>query len=145
MNQFLNNHKETVLGLALIVIIFYAGRYTAPTKVETKTVTVEVEKEQKHENKVVVQRIGKDGTTTVITHVITDTNTSINKIDRTDKVIENNKPSLNVYAMAGLDVSNPQNGFVFGAHVSKQILGPVSIGLFGLTNKTIGASVGFSF
>jgi hypothetical protein len=60
-------------------------------------------------------------------------------------VVESKKSTLNVYAMGGLDVTSPQNGFIVGAHVSKQLIGPVSIGLFGFTNKTAGVSIGMSF
>jgi hypothetical protein len=38
--------NKIIITVVVIVSVFYVGRYTAPTKVETKTITVEVEKEK---------------------------------------------------------------------------------------------------
>lgn len=145
MKTFLSKHWETVLGILMIVAIFYAGRYTAPTKVETKTVTVEVEKTKVVEKKVIVEKTNPDGSKTTVTTVDTNTETQTDSTSNTTTVKENKKSTLNVYAMGGLDVTNPANGFIVGAHVSKQLIGPISIGLFGFTNKTAGVSIGMSF
>ena len=53
-----------------------------------------------------------------------------------------------ISALAGAQISNPltgQAGTVYGAHIQRDILGPVSIGLWGLSNATVGGSVGISF
>lgn len=145
MKQFLSKNYEAIGGVIIIVIAFYCGKYAAPTKVETKVVTVEVEKTKVVEKKVIVEKVNPDGSKTTVTTVDTNTETQTDTNTNSTTIKENKKSSLNVYAMGGLDVSNPANGFIVGAHVSKQLLGPVSIGLFGFTNKTTGVSVGFSF
>lgn len=140
-----NDRWQVIAGLIMLIIAFAWGRYSAPTKVETKTITVEVEKTKVVEKKVIVEKVNPDGSKTTVTTVDTNTETQTDTNTNSTTVKENKKSTLNVYAMGGLDVTNPANGFIVGAHVSKQLLGPVSIGLFGFTNKTAGVSVGFSF
>jgi hypothetical protein len=145
MKAFLNKYGETLGGILIIVIAFYYGKYSAPTKVETKTITVEVEKTKVVEKKVIIEKVNPDGSKTTVTTVDTNTETQTDTTSNSSTVKETKKPSLNVYAMGGLDVTNPANGFIVGAHVSKQLLGPISIGLFGFTNKTAGVSLGMTF
>lgn len=144
MKSFLNKNKEALGGIIIIVLAFYVGRYTSPTKVETKNVTIEIEKIKQHQDTIIVEKVNKDGSKETTTRIITDTDKDASKTSEQTKIVEN-KPSLNVYALGGLDVTNPANGFIVGAHVSKQLLGPISIGVFGFTNKTVGVSVGMSF
>jgi len=139
-----NNRWQAVAGLLLLLGAYALGRYVAPTKTITKTVTVEVEKTKTHEDKVIVERIEKDGTKTTTTHVVTNTETDKKANTKQEQIVENKKSSLLVSALGGVDITKP-NGLIFGAHVSRQTLGPVHIGLFGLTNGTIGASVGLQF
>lgn len=140
-----NNRWQAVVGLLLLIGAYAVGRWASPEKVITKTVTVEVEKKQEKTNTVIVKVTKPDGTVTETTTTNTETNTETKTKDKSETIVQNKKQSLHISALAGLDVTNPAGGFVFGAHVSKQILGPVSIGLFGLTNKTVGASIGLSF
>lgn len=139
-----NDRWQVIAGLIMLIIAFAWGRYSAPTKVETKTVTVEVEKIQQHQNTVIVEKVNKDGSKETTTRIITDTNKNTAKASEQSKLVEK-KSALNVYGLGGLDISNPSGGFFVGAHISKQLIGPVSFGVFGLTNKTAGISVGLSF
>lgn len=53
---------------------------------------------------------------------------------------------LNVSALAGVDLSNLRAVVpVYGVSVTKQVLGPVTVGAFGLTNGVIGVSLGMEF
>ena len=142
-----------IIITVLVVTAFAAGRFLTPekVKVETRTVTVEVIKKEENTqvDTHVVEVTKPDGTKIVET--TTQTNTQITTIKDKDKTTEasktvsSNTQTLAVNVLAGLDVTNPSNGFVYGAHVSKQLLGPISFGLFGLTNKTAGISVGLRF
>jgi hypothetical protein len=143
MKSFLSNNWKVVVGILIIVVAFSFGRYTAPTKVETKTVTVEVEKVKIDRNRIVIEKTNKDGSKIKITRSSSMTDRNTQTSQQSTKLVEN-KSSLNISALAGVDVTKP-TGIVFGAHVSKQLIGPVSIGVFGLTNKTVGASIGLSF
>jgi hypothetical protein len=142
MKSFLNKNWDGILGLLLLVVCFYLGRYTAPTKVETKTVAVEVEKVKTNQNVVIVEKINKDGSRVKITQSSSQTYKNTETSVKNSKVVEN-KPSVNIHAMAGLDVLNPK-GVVVGVHANKQILGPISLGVFGFTNNVIGLSLGMS-
>ena len=145
MKKFPVKNWEAIVGVVIIVVTFYAGKHSAPTKVETKVVTVEVEKAKVVEKKVIVEKVNKDGSKTTVTTI--DTNTEKERSSAASNISskENKKSPLNVSVMGGLDISDPANGFIVGAHVTKQLLGPISFGLFGLTNGTAGVSVGFSF
>jgi hypothetical protein len=119
----------------------------APTKIETKTVMVEVEK--KHEdtktNEVKVEIIKPDGTRTITTNTKTETKTDIEKNSRVDSntIVEHKSQGTNINILAGVDILNPK--LVYGGHITRDIFGPFSIGIFGFTNGLAGASVGFRF
>lgn len=142
MKSFLSKNWDGILGILLLVFCFCLGRYTSPTKVETKTVTIEVEKVKTNQNVVVVEKVNKDGSRVKITKASSQTYRNTENSTQNTKVVEN-KPSVNIHAMAGLDVLNPK-GVVVGVHANKQILGPISLGVFGFTNNVIGLSLGMS-
>lgn len=52
-------------------------------------------------------------------------------------------PKVNLAGLAGIDFSKKTP--VYGASISKQLLGPVTLGVWGLTNSTIGVSIGLEF
>lgn len=145
MKKFLNKNWDAIGGVIIIVIAFYTGKHYAPTKVETKVITVEVEKTKVVEKKVIVEKVNPDGSKTTVTTIDTNTEKENTTASNNTTIKENKKQPLNVHAMGGLDITNPSGGFIVGAHVSKQILGPISFGLFGLTNGTAGISLGLSF
>lgn len=144
MKTFLSKNWDAIAGFLMLIGCFYWGRYTAPTKIEIQTKTIEVEKVQQHQDTVIVEKVHKDGSKETTTRIVTDTNKNTTKASEQNKIVEK-KSSLNIYALGGIDVSNPANGFTIGAHISKQLLGPISLGVFGFTNKTAGISVGFNF
>jgi len=137
--------NKYIIGGVLLALVaaFAAGRYLTPTKVETKIVTVEVEKKHE-ETKTKTTTVKKpDGTTTTTTESDTkvDTNTTTNS--KSDTIVEHKVGTLNISALAGADVTIPR--LVYGLSVTKSIIGPVTIGLWGLSNKTVGGSIGFQF
>lgn len=143
----MSNKYYILIGVVLLAGGYYIGRATTPTKIETKTITVEVEK--KHEdtktNEVKVEVIKPDGTKTITTHTNIETKTDSTKTDNTKSqtVVQNKHSSTNINIFAGVDIFNPK--LVYGAHISRDIFGPISIGIFGFTNGLAGASVGLSF
>ena len=153
------SNKVKVLIVAGVAVLFFAvGRYTAPGKVVTQVKTVEVDRKvddsdtTKHEHKKVVIVTKPDGTSvTTITdntnsdtkdHAVDNSTTTTSQLTTTEK----NKASdnLTVYGLAG---SNLLHGgaITYGGMVTKPLLGPVSIGVFGMTNLTCGASIGLTF
>lgn len=153
-------------GAAIVIILvsFAAGRYTVPTKttVETKTVTqtkedkntqVDTDKDQ-HVQTIQVQVKKPDGTvvTTTRTERDTDTKQEMKQDDKTDTASTTQTKTetvrlggnLNVLVTAGVDVTSP-TGLVYGLSLSRPILGPILIGAWGMTNKTVGFSLGLQF
>ena len=50
-----------------------------------------------------------------------------------------------ISALAGFSPFSDPHTPVYGGHVSTQLLGPINVGAFGLTNGTIGMSLGLDF
>ena len=157
----------TVISLA---VAFAFGRYTTPVKTVEVIKTVEVDKKtddkktdrQKDDNSVttIVEVTHPDGTkekTTTITHKTQDhTKTDESRREEDSKSSETTKETyrssgrVTISALGGLYLPNfpsslasPQR--VYGIAVSKEVLGPLSIGVFGLNDYTAGISVGLSF
>ncbi len=142
---------------------FAFGRYSTPEKIKIETKIVEVEKktddkkiidkEKKHV-KTTVTEIDKPDGTKIITSVTTDDSTDDTKTTdiatddttkNTDITKEVTKGSnkVTVAALGGIDFTNGH--YVFGASVSRPLLGPVTFGLFGLSDLTFGISLGLQF
>lgn len=158
------------LGLLLLGAAF--GRFTTPEKVrvETKTVTVEVEKKQeqqktntdtdrdRHRETTTTEITKPDGTREVVTHTTddtktdrhtdqvknTDTESTKNESASTMKEVTRGSSPVTVSALLGvkLSLSSP---VVYGAAVSRPILGPVTVGAFGMSDATLGVSLGLTF
>ena len=140
----MTRNQYIIVGV-LILLAAAAGRFLSPEKIVTKTVTVEVEKTNTKQDSTTIKVTKPDGTITETTTTKTETNTTTNSTNKTETIVQGKKSSLNVSALAGINVTNPAGGIIFGGHISKQILGPVSIGVFGLSNGTAGLSVGLQF
>lgn len=141
----MTTQNKIIIVVVLMVASFAGGRYLTPEKVVTKTVTVEVEKSKENikDNTIIVEEIKPDGTKKITTKKDIQT-IIVNKRENNTK--ENtettNKSSSTILSvMGGVNVLNP-TGMIFGGHVSRQLLGPLHIGIFGLTSGTFGASVG---
>ena len=154
----MSNKVKVLIVAAVALVCFAVGRYTAPSKVTVQTKVVEVDHKvddsdtKTHEHKKVVIVTKPDGTSvTTITdstnsdtkdHSVDISTTTTNQTTTTDK--SKNFNNLTVYALAG---SNLLHGgaITYGAMVTKPLLGPVFMGLFGMTNLTCGASIGLTF
>jgi len=152
--------KAAIIAAAVLGA-FAAGRYTAPAKVKVETKTVEVEKkvEQKerdrHRETVIVEVTKPDGTRERTSKTVEDTETKTQKTDNlstsTSQLSEVTRKN-SVLAVSLLAGARPEfsggfsvGPFVYGAHVSKQVLGPISLGAWGLTSGEFGLSAGLQF
>lgn len=139
---------EVIVGLVILAVGIAGGYAMTPTKVEIREKIVEkrVESTEKKRDRelVKVQIKRPDGTV--------ETRTELkDKQDETSKT-ETNKSSESekiVSKGTGLGVQffvrGPLNEPTYGADVYKKILGPVSVGAFGFTDKVWGLSVGLEF
>lgn len=154
---------KIIIVITALTVSFAAGRYSVSVKKteETKTVAVKVETENKQKDVkkrkkthvVKTEVIKPDGSKTVTTVVDHDTNvdskdttvtqeTEHKTSDEKTTVVKGDQ-KLTISALAGVDFTG--NKMVFGAALTKPVLGPITLGIFGLSNNTVGGSVGLSF
>lgn len=164
MDSLSTKTKLTIVAVysALLVSSTY---YFSPTKVkiETKTVevvkTVEVEKKDTSKDRkrkfVVIEKKDKDGsyekTTTVTDDTSSDSKTDIakdttdSKATETTKVTERATDKVTISALGGINPFKPTDGPVYGASISKPMLGPITGGLWGISSGVMGCSLGLTF
>lgn len=137
-----------VIGVVLLLmgLSYGFGRYMQPAKVETKIVTVQVEKTTVKDKTTTTTTKKPDGTVIVVENKDVETKTEEKTNTNSDTVTLAKKQNLHVSALFGIDLDNGLGrDIVYGAHISKDIIGPVSIGLWGMSNRSGGASLGISF
>lgn len=142
----LTKYWKYFLVLLLMISSFGLGYYKMPSKVETKTVTVTVEKlvQEVKQNTKQVAVIKKDGTEVITTDINTDTNTEDDTSIKEDTTkIVTRDSGISISALAGFDLNGVTP--IYGGSVSKQVLGPIEFGIWGLTSKTVGISIGAHF
>jgi hypothetical protein len=150
-----------IVFVVAVACAFASGRLLAPVKVVTKVVEVEKKVEttatQKDEHKetTVVETQRPDGTKQTTTKIVEDASTHAKtaETDQTNKSsvseVTRDSSSLSISLLAGAPLT--LNGGLgvglpaYGVHVSKRILGPISVGAFGFSNGLAGVSVGLSF
>jgi VCBS repeat-containing protein len=147
--------KNEILAAGLLIVASFAlGRFSISAVSATKLVESDNKTEQKeldkdtHTKTETVTIKKPDGTTKTVTTI--DTTAEV-KIDDKKTEVDNKvqtstpvkRPTINVSALAVLDL---RTGLpAYGASASKEILGPVTVGAFGLTNGVLGISIGLDF
>lgn len=161
----LTTRNKIIIVTSGMILSFAAGRWLTPVKIKTETKIVTIEKkvedkkisstDDKHIKTTITEVHKPDGTQTKTT-VTEDTSVAQLKVDDnkqddvkstsdTTKTITKESSKLHISALLGVNVLNPSSGLSYGALVSKDIVGPLNIGLFGLSTGQAGASVGVSF
>lgn len=161
---------KVIIATVSLAIAFAAGRYLTPVKIKTEIKTVVVEKKvettkvvqnkKRHKKTVIVQTQKPDGEKDVTTTITDDTNTgtdtkiadttSVDKEQDAKKEVTKESSHLMVSILGGVQVNassllSGTSPLVYGAHVQKSLLGPINIGLFGLSNGILGCSAGLIF
>lgn len=159
-------NTKTKIGLVIgsLLTAYAFGYYESPEKIKTVTQTVEVEKKtenketdvnrDKHRQTTTTETTKPDGTKTKTTTTTEDTTTNkktdSSSIDDKSKSTEETKEvtksgkNLNISLIAGAPVLPPGIP-VYGVAVTTSLIGPITTGLWGLSNGIVGASVGLSF
>jgi hypothetical protein len=132
------------IALLLVVLGYGLGRYLQPAKVVTKTQIVTQTVVHDHIHTVTITVTKPDGTKTTTT--TTDNNSVSDKDTQSNSstVTTYSKPDWKVSGLAGLQLTNLHSP-VYGAEIDKRLLGPIFVGVWGLTNSTAGVSVGLEF
>lgn len=146
--------KKTVTYIVLLLIVaFFMGRFSAPEKIkiEEKKITVEIEKKSEAASKdfvVISTTIEKpDGTKVTRTKKERKSDTFVtNEIEKKESTSLMKEVTLRrgVVVSGIASVTFPLS-VAYGVMVQKQVLGPINLGAFGLTNKTFGISAGLEF
>lgn len=156
---------KILLGLSALLTAFAAGRFTVPEKIKIETKTVEVEKKtdvtktdtdrDRHRETTTTQVKRPDGTVETTTKLVEDDTTkrkTDSKQTQTDSITETASKEIvrgsspvTISALGGIPLSFSSITPVFGAAVTKPLLGPIAIGLWGLSSREVGASLGLTF
>lgn len=138
---------KIILLLIALATSFAFGRYSVPASIEKKT--------EKVEDKIVDRDTHQKTTTTTIKKpngeidetTVTENDTTSKLIDVKDSIstekIESKKPMVNVSILGAHDFKNRQDAY--GASVSKEFIGPITLGAFGLTSGVLGITIGLNF
>lgn len=121
--------------LISVTIAFAVGRYTKPAEVVTKEVEV-VKKDV-----VTVVRTVKSPDGTVVRERRTEDRSETNTSREVE--VKSHTPEWKAALMAGY--SFKQGREVYGASIQKNFIGPISLGAWGLSDGTVGLSVGIEF
>ena len=145
------------IAIAFIVVVaaFATGRYSvSQTTTTTKETVKQDDKINENQDTHVLTTtttekdptgVEKTTTTTTSDTVLKETqdDTTNTNIQQTITVAAHKK--VNVSILVGSNTSNLLQPPNYGASVTAEVLGPVTVGVFGLNNGTLGASLGLDF
>lgn len=138
---------KIIIGVVALLVAFAFGRYSAPKIPDSHTVTDTTKEVQKnadtHKTTTITETPDGKKVTTITEDTITKSSSESDT--KKDQTITAPKTSIiNISALAGLDTGR---GFTptYGISANKELIGPITVGAFGLTNGTIGVSVGVNF
>lgn len=145
-------HKVLV-GVGVLVGAYLLGRYSAPEKIKIEEKIVEVIKEVKVEDKKkdikIVEVVKPDGTKETTTEIKERekvvTNKDTVKEEEVYKEIIQSSRRVNFGLLFGVPLQQGIEYTSYGLYANVSIVGPFSLGIWGLSNSTIGASIGLSF
>lgn len=155
----MTNITKAIVVVGVVATSFAVGRWSVPAvkTVETQVIKNDKTKQDteidvnKHKDTTVTETVRPDGTKQVVTHTTEDTNkqTNTEKTDETNtqtdskttEVSSTSKVTVSVLTATSTDL----HGIVYGGSVTKPVLGPITLGVFGFTSGVFGASVGLTF
>lgn len=144
--------RDEMIVLAVgLLLAFGLGRYssvlTSTTTVEDKTQTQNDTDNKSHTVKVVI--VKSDGSSTTTETTDSDLKQSVSsKEDLKSKVVvqTEKRPLTNVSLIVANDFMKTNDLKPrYGASVTHEVLGSMTMGLFGINNGTLGVSIGYNF
>lgn len=149
--------KALIAAIALLTA-YAAGRFTSPVKIVKETQTSAADKKTqdsdtdrtRHRDTTTVVVQSPDGKTTTTTHIVDDANTDsrTKTVDdaitrtqsRTETTYQGSKVTLSALGGLAWDLTP-----VYGVMASKELIGPIGVGAWGLTDRTFGVSLSLTF
>ncbi len=155
-----NKTKIIIVSVALLVA-FAFGRYSAPEHVKIETKIVEIEKKvidtdtlrDRHREVVIKEIVKPDGTKEKVTTTVEDSNTSrktrteeetSRTENRSEEITRGSKVTLAALIGSPLRLNSSFEP-IYGGIISKPILGPITVGVWGMSNNTAGFALGLTF
>lgn len=142
---------QYLVATILVVLSFCFGHYTAQSSKSSQTTdkivdTVTHEALDTHTKTTITEVKEPTGEIKTITQV--DTVQSAKETDikaETDRTVTTyqKKSAVNISLIGGYDTARGLP--TYGASFSKEFVGPITIGLWGLTNGTVGVTIGVNF
>lgn len=142
---------ETVIVIIALVIAFVSGRYSvSQTTTTTKETVKQDDKINTNQDTKTITTTEKDPngvekTTTVTETVVHETqdDTTNTSLQQTTTVATHRK--VNVSILAASNTANLLQPLSYGASITAEVLGPITVSVFGLSNGTVGAGLGLDF
>lgn len=135
-------YKIAAVATALLAS-FAIGRRSVSQPDITKTVTTQEDKHKDlHETVVIVKAPDGTVTTTKTLDTVTDTKKS-SEVDLKQVAAKTSK--INISALVGTDLTKSGITPIYGVSANKEFIGPITIGVFGLTSGTVGITIGLNF
>ncbi len=158
---------KVIVGVIALAVAFAFGRFTTPVKTVIDQKLVETNQElvkklaeetkRRHTETVVKEVVRPDGTRETESKTTTDTQTDkkvdtektseIDRVATTHKEVIQASSKVTISALYGVRLSGFSSSppVVYGGSIQRPLLGPVTLGLFGLSDLTFGASLGVAF
>lgn len=143
---------QVLIALALTSAAFAFGRWSVKSTSMIKTQSIQTHQtddKNTHTRVTVTDVKAKDGTETktivadrVANDVETDNTASTTQVQKT---VEGKKSNLSISILGANDFGKGVLAPTYGLSVNTEVLGPVTVGAFGLMNGTVGISVGLDF
>lgn len=133
------NKTRIILTVAAGLLLFALGRYSA-SLTSQQTVT-------KDDTHTVVKRVTvrtKQPNGSVQT-VVTENRDVTERSTETARTVAAPKQTLSISGLAGVDITNKLLTPVYGLSITKQVVGPITAGAFGMTSGVVGLSLGVNF
>lgn len=148
--DYMTSKHKIIIILILLITAFSIGRYSvsSPDVKTVESVVTDTDiKIDKDTHKVTI--ITKDPSGKETTTITEDSKTKTDKTKNSTIIVDQTSTSskrstINISALAGIGLDR---GFIpsYGLSVTKEILGPITIGTFILINGTLGISIGLNF
>lgn len=144
----MNKTTKIALSVLAIAVIFAAGRFSKPTKIETKVVTKTETVKVEGKTRVVYRDrvISPDGTITEKEVEREDTNTreESSSVASSEKTVTNDV-GLTISALTYFPVSKPNSEPEYAVVASKRLLGALNGTVMATSDKKLGIGIGWSF
>lgn len=132
---------KLLILLALLAVSFSFGRYSVQGKQVTQSQETSNTGERIHTVTVVTEEHGKKVTQVTEDAVV---NTISKEIVKSTLQVVPKRSVLNVSVLGGV-LLQTRPELVYGLSVSKEFVGPLTIGMFGLSDGILGLSIGVNF